>query len=189
MPFLLELISLKMCLLGPTCSFRHCTCFPTQPGQRRADPTSLYSADPTILPQAPAPRRRLPTRLRPPRWPGRLAAHVCRSLLVLSKPLLPRSWQPSTQSRSSLLLFIQRDAHGPPASSQLPVSSPLPASFHLTPGPRLWGNSPWRVGKVLEAWRPQRNPCLPGAGRRGRQVQGHQHWECLWGKTSPVSWE
>lgn len=66
-------------------------------------------------------------------------------------------------------------------------SAPSILSSHS--GVTALGDSTWRVGKVLEAWRPQRSPCLPGAGSRGQQVQKHWRWECLWGKTSPVSRE
>lgn len=48
------------------------------------------------------------------------------------------------------------------ASSQLPVSSPPPASFHLTPGPRLWGTPRGGWVKFLKTGGPRGAPAFPG---------------------------
>lgn len=111
---------------------------------------------------------------------------------MLSKPLLPRSRQPPTQSRSSLLLPSSRwfPAHTevprtPQSSSQSPASDAhgirilaaaclfsAPSILSSHSGATALGDSTWRVGKVLEDWRPQRSPCIPGAGSRGQQSRG-----------------
>lgn len=89
---------------------------------------------------------------------------------MLSKPLLPRSWQPSTQSRSSLLLFIQRAMHtAHPHPRSCPSLSRSQHPFISLLGHGSGGTPRGGWGKFLKPGGPRGTPAFPGQeGEAGR---------------------
>lgn len=92
---------------------------------------------------------------------------------MLSKPLLPRSWQPSTQSRSSLLLFIQQamdTAHPHPRSCPFLPRSQHPFISLLGHGSGGTPRGGW--GKFLKPGGPRGTPAFPGQEAEAGRSRG-----------------